>query len=124
MPASGPYVSPNDELNWKNRLRPTVATIQRRTATNAPNASHDHAGCRRRGDHRNNRAVAARARRKLAGQRTTPQTSIAVPPLSDAATDRPTASATNAPTINSPALNDSSRARPYLRGVGRSRSTP
>ena len=59
MPASGPYVSPKDVLTRKNQ--PSAECDEHTRAARrslAPNASHDHCGWCRRGDHRNSNAIA------------------------------------------------------------------
>ena len=41
MPASGPYVSPNDELALKTRPKTSVTTVHSATPIPPPNASHE-----------------------------------------------------------------------------------
>ena len=51
MPASGPYVSPNEELALKITPKVSVTTVQQSTPTAAPNASQDMFGWCRRGEY-------------------------------------------------------------------------
>ena len=61
------------------------------TDTDAPNASHDHAGWWRRGDQRNSSAIAAIISASASGQRTTAQTvatRVVVEPVADRLAER------------------------------------
>src|SRR4029453_11083869 len=100
--------------------RPTVTIVRRMTETIAPKASHDHPGWRLRGDHLNNKAIAAINRASAKGHRTTFHTVDAVWPLSDELMERPSARAAKAATNRVPTLMDRTNARPYFCAVGRS----
>ena len=128
MPASGPYVWPNDVLSEKNTPEPdrdAAATAAPTTA--APNASHDSAGWRRRGDQRN--SIVDRDRRSArarAGQRTIAHASFnrvrcaIESPIDCAERERANASDGQRPAVT---VEQRARARTSAR-VGRSCSTP
>ena len=98
MPASGPYVAPNVELSRNIRSSPTVTIKSSTTDTAAPNANHDHAGCRRLGAWRNSTAVPIPSSTSASGQRTIDHT-VATPGLPiDWPMSRPSARATTATT--------------------------
>src|SRR5207244_10070413 len=69
IPARGPYVCPNDWLSEKNAPRPAVTTNHMNAATIDPNASHESAGWRRRGDHLKSSVIANVASTTADGQR-------------------------------------------------------
>src|SRR3954451_17192722 len=79
MPASWPYVSPNDVLIEKKRRSPAVATTQPIAAMLAPNASQESDGWCRRGHERNTTVIANVTRITAAGHRAIPQARFAAP---------------------------------------------
>jgi hypothetical protein len=101
-----------------------VTTNQSATDTVAPNASHDHAGWRRRGDQRNRSAVAAMTSARASGQRTTRQTSANHPSEKLSPISRPKVNTIIAAVPSVPAVSVSRNARAYFTAVGRSRSMP
>ena len=116
-------MSPNELLTRNIRPNASVDAVHNSTEIAEPYASHDHAGWRRRGDHRNSRAIAAPTSTSASGQRTMSQTVRASLPIKEPISG-PNAKTTNAAAAHAPAVTVSSNARPYFRGVGRSCSTP
>ncbi len=106
-----------------------MATIASSTETAAPSASHDSAGCRRRGAWSSSTAIANTISATPSGQRTQFQTSPAPsdqpyvariasanePPATSSRNPRPTGAASTAV---------STRARPYFASAFRSRPMP
>src|SRR6476619_3124276 len=123
IPASGPYVSPNDELTDSISPSPSVTTDHSTIETAAPNANHDHAGWRRRGDHRKSSASIARMSKNPSGQRTMSHI-VRTPPPNSRPMSLPNANITNAIAAHTPAVTVSRSARAYFWGAGRSCSTP
>ena len=124
MPASGPYVSPNDELNRKNKPRPTVTAAHSSTDTDAPNASQDHAGWWRRGDaleQERRRTHHQRQRERPAHDRPDSRNGVIVEPVTDLLAERERDEREHAST---PVVIASTHARPYFCSVGRSCSMP
>src|SRR4051812_31758166 len=97
IPASGPYVWPNDVLNEKNAPSPIVATNQSVVHTAAPNAIHDSAGWRRRGEWRKTIVVAAVTSTIARGQRAKPQNRLSAWLSIELPIDVPSARSVNAP---------------------------
>ena len=96
----------------------------RATEAAAPNANHDQAGWRRRGDTLNSIAIAAKSIPRARGQRATFQTSATMSSSNESPSDRPKAMATKARTSKLPAVKASTKANPYFFADGRSCSMP
>src|SRR6478735_5454754 len=95
MPASRPYVSPDEVENLNTKTMARVTSTHSRTDTDEPKASHDHAGWWRRGHQRNNRAMAATRTPTPIGHRRMFQAVSSHPLLSCSPTAEPKPMATN-----------------------------
>src|SRR5262245_4736458 len=113
MPASGPYVSPKEELKRKNAPRANVTMNHRTTATPAPKASHERAGWWRRGQDRNSSVTAIVIAIIASGQLTTLQMSLSVELPLEESISLPKATRAKANVPSAPAVTARRKAWPY-----------
>src|SRR5439155_5760470 len=111
IPASGPYDCPNDWLSEKNAPRAAVTTNQRNAATIDPNASHESAGWRRRGDHLKSSVIARVASTTATGHRRMAHVRFTVALLIELPMSCPKARRANAPTTRAPDVTANASAR-------------